>query len=81
MRPSGIGYGIRQIGISLTNLTYEPDMQLSFFDDPQDDEKEKQMEAAMVDIRTRYMNEEVPSRGLSVSFFISLGFIMEISKQ
>ena len=49
-----IGYGIRQIGISLTNLTYEPDMQLSFFDDPEDEEKEKQMEVAMVDIRTRF---------------------------
>ena len=49
-----IGYGIRQIGISLTNLTYEPDMQLSFFEDPEDDEKEKQMEVAMVDIRTRF---------------------------
>ena len=49
-----IGYGIRQIGISLTNLTYEPDMQLSFFEDPEDEEKEKQMEIAMVDIRTRF---------------------------
>jgi len=49
-----IGYGIRQIGISLTNLTYEPDMQLSFFEDPEDEEKEKQMEVAMVDIRTRF---------------------------
>ena len=31
-----IGYGIRQLGIALTDLTYEPDMQLSFFDDPID---------------------------------------------
>ena len=49
-----IGYGIRQIGIALTNLTYEPDMQLSFFEDPEDDEKEKQSEVAMVGIRNRY---------------------------
>jgi len=49
-----IGYGIRQIGISLTDLTYEPDMQLSFFDDPEDDEKEKNIEVAMIDIRNRF---------------------------
>lgn len=49
-----IGYGIRQIGISLNDLTYEPDLQLSFFDDPVDDEKEKQFEVAMVGIRNRY---------------------------
>ena len=49
-----IGYGIRQIGIALTDLTYEPDMQLSFFEDPEDDEKEKQIEVAMVGIRNRY---------------------------
>lgn len=49
-----IGYGIRQIGISLTELTYEPDMQLSFFDDPEDDEKEKNIEVAMIDIRNRF---------------------------
>ena len=49
-----IGYGIRQLGIALTDLTYEPDMQLSFFDDPMDDEKEKQVEIAMVGIRNRY---------------------------
>ncbi len=51
-----IGYGIMQIGISLTDLTYEPDMQLSFFDDPEDDEKEKNIEVAMIDIPyTLYM--------------------------
>lgn len=45
-----------QIGISLTDLTYEPDMQLSFFDDPEDDEKEKNIEVAMIDIPyTLYM--------------------------
>jgi len=49
-----IGYGIRQIGISLTDLTYEPDMQLSLFDDPEDDEKEKNIEVAMIDIRNRF---------------------------
>ncbi len=49
-----IGYGIRQIGISLTDLTYEPDMQLSFFDYPEDDEKEKNIEVAMIDIRNRF---------------------------
>ena len=49
-----IGYGIRQIGISLTDLTYEPDMQLSFFDDPEYDEKEKNIEVAMIDIRNRF---------------------------
>ena len=49
-----IGYGIRQIGISLTDLTYEPDMQLSFFDAPEDDEKEKNIEVAMIDIRNRF---------------------------
>ena len=49
-----IGYGIRQLGIALTDLTYEPDMQLSFFDDPMDDEKEKHVEIAMVGIRNRY---------------------------
>lgn len=48
-----IGYGIRQLGIALTDLTYEPDMQLSFFNDPMDDEKEKQVEIAMVGIRNR----------------------------
>lgn len=49
-----IGYGIRQIGISLADLTYEPDMQLSFFEDPEDDEKEKHIETAMIDIRNKY---------------------------
>ncbi|WP_196231510.1 hypothetical protein [Ruminococcus flavefaciens] len=49
-----IGYGIRQIGIALTNLTYEPDLQLSFFEDPDDEENEKQLEVAMVGIRNRY---------------------------
>jgi DNA polymerase V len=49
-----IGYGIRQIGISLNDLNYEPDLQLSFFDDPVDDEKEKQIEVATVGIRNRY---------------------------
>ena len=29
-------------------------MQLSFFDDPMDDEKEKQVEFAMIGIRNRY---------------------------
>lgn len=37
-------------------MTYEPDMQLSFFDDPEDDEKEKNIEVAMIDIPyTLYM--------------------------
>jgi len=49
-----IGYGIRQIAISLTELTYEPDLQLSFFDDPEDAEKEKQVEVAMIGIRNRF---------------------------
>ncbi len=49
-----IGYGIRQIGISLADLTYEPDMQLSFFEEPEDDEKEKHIETAMIDIRNKY---------------------------
>ena len=49
-----IGYGIRQIGISLNNLTYEPDMQLSFFDDIEDEEKERKVETAMVGIRNKY---------------------------
>jgi DNA polymerase V len=49
-----IGYGIRQIGIALTNLTYEPDLQLSFFEDPDDEENEKQLEVAMVGIRNKY---------------------------
>ena len=49
-----IGYGIRQIGIALADLTYEPDLQLSFFEDPDDDEKEKQIEAAMVGIRNKF---------------------------
>ena len=29
-------------------------MQLCFFEDPEDEEKEKQMEVAMVDIRARF---------------------------
>lgn len=49
-----IGYEIRQIGISLADLTYEPDMQLSFFENPEDDEKEKHIETAMIDIRNKY---------------------------
>ena len=49
-----IGYGIRQIGISLNNLTYEPDLQLSFFDDIEDEEKERKVETAMVGIRNKY---------------------------
>ena len=49
-----IGYGIRQIGIALTELTYEPDIQLSFFDNHEDDENEMQLEVAMVDIRNKY---------------------------
>ena len=49
-----IGYGIRQIGIQLTDLTYEPDLQLSFFDDVDDDEKERQIEVAMIGIRNRF---------------------------
>lgn len=49
-----IGYGIRQIGIQLTDLTYEPDLQLSFFDNVDDDEKERQIEVAMIGIRNRY---------------------------
>lgn len=49
-----IGYGIRQIGIALTDLTYEPDMQLSFFENHEDDENEMQLEVAMVGIRHKY---------------------------
>lgn len=49
-----IGYGIRQIGIALTDLTYEPDMQLSFFENHEDDENEIQLEVAMVGIRNKY---------------------------
>lgn len=49
-----IGYGIRQIGIQLTDLTYEPDLQLSFFEDVDDTEKEQQIEVAMIGIRNRY---------------------------
>lgn len=49
-----IGYGIRQIGISLADLTYEPEMQLSFFGDPEDEEKEKQIEVTTVEIRNRF---------------------------
>lgn len=49
-----IGYGIRQIGISLCDLTYEPDMQLNFFDDIENDEKEMQIEVATVEIRHKY---------------------------
>ncbi|WP_028515168.1 DNA repair protein [Ruminococcus flavefaciens] len=49
-----IGYGIRQIGIQLTDLTYEPDLQLSFFEDVDDAEKEQQIEVAMIGIRNRY---------------------------
>ena len=49
-----IGYGICQIGIALTDLTYEPDMQLSFFENHEDDENEMQLEVAMVGIRNKY---------------------------
>ena len=49
-----IGYGIRQMGIALTDLTYEPDMQLSFFENHEDDENEMQLEVAMVGIRNKY---------------------------
>ena len=49
-----IGYGIRQLGIALTDLTYEPDMQLSFFENHEDDENEMQLEVAMVGIRNKY---------------------------
>jgi hypothetical protein len=45
---------IRQIGIALTDLTYEPDMQLSFFENHEDDENEMQLEVAMVGIRNKY---------------------------
>ena len=33
---------------------FEPDMQLSFFENHEDDENEMQLEAAMVDIRNKY---------------------------
>ncbi|MGN1101756.1 MAG: hypothetical protein ACI4RG_06155 [Huintestinicola sp.] len=49
-----IGYGIRQIGIALTDLTYEPDMQRSFFEEHEYDENEMHLEVAMVGIRNKY---------------------------
>ena len=49
-----IRYGIRQIGMSLTDLAYEPDMQLSFFEDPEEDEKERSVEIARIDVRNKY---------------------------
>ena len=38
----------------MTDLTYEPDLQLSFFEDIDDDEKERQIEVAMIGIRNRF---------------------------
>ena len=49
-----VGYPIRQIGISLERLTYEPCINLSFFDSPEKDEKEQNITRALIEVKQRF---------------------------
>ena len=47
-------YRLHLTACLLIRLKSEPDLQLSFFEDIDDDEKERQIEVAMIGIRNRY---------------------------
>ena len=51
--------GIRQIGISLIDLTYAPETQISFFDAADDDSREETADMSIIDIRHRFGKNSV----------------------
>ena len=48
-----VGYPIRQLGISLSNLTYEPDLQLSLWEEPENNTKEENLMRTVLQVRKR----------------------------
>lgn len=46
-------YPIRQLGIGLANLTYEPDLQLSLWEEPEDNTKEENLMRTVLEVRKR----------------------------
>lgn len=59
-----VGYPIRQIGIGLERLTYEPCIMQSFFDDTAQDEKEEKLQRAVIGVKHRFGKNAV-MRGIS----------------